>query len=126
MVRPRTFPQARARATYEKLLGAARAVFSRKGFDETQALDVANAAGVAVCTFYRYFDDRRQAFVEMIAHHLAAAHAELMAKLTPDRFPAGDDPHAAIMAVLDVVFAHVRRFPQLEAVYLNMSLRDPE
>src|SRR5688572_26587608 len=82
----RDFPQARARATYEALLAAARETFARKGFDQAQTPDIAAAAGVSVGTFYRYFTDKRQAFIEMIAHHLAEAHADVMARLTPERF----------------------------------------
>ena len=121
----RKFPQARAHATYEALLAAARRVFAEKGFDETQSPDIAAAAGVSVGTFYRYFTDKRQAFVEMIGNHLAEAHADVMARLEPARF-AGADHREAIETVLDVLFAHVRRFPELESVYLGMSLRDPD
>ncbi len=126
MRRSRHFPQARGRATYEKLLAASRAVFARKGFDEAQSTDIAAEAGASVGTFYRYFDDKRQAFVEMIAHHLEEAHAEVMEKLTPQRFAGVADRRGAIDVALDVLFAHVRRFPELEGVYLAMSLRDPE
>ncbi|MSP63483.1 MAG: TetR/AcrR family transcriptional regulator [Myxococcales bacterium] len=126
LARPRRrFPQARARATYEALLAAAQEVFARKGFDETQSPDIAAEAGVSVGTFYRYFSDKRQAFVEMIGDHLAAAHADVMARLTPDRFR-GSDRRAAIDTALDVLFQHMHRLPQLEAVYLAMSLRDPD
>lgn len=121
----RQFPQARARATYQALLAAAQRVFADKGFDEAQSPDIAAAAGVSVGTFYRYFTDKRQAFVEMIGHHLAEAHADVMGRLDPSLF-AGADRRDAIDAVLDVLFAHVRRFPELETVYRGMSLRDPE
>ena len=124
---PRRFPQARAGATYRALLDAARDVFSEKGFDTTQTPDIAARAGVSTGTFYRYFDDKRQAFVEMLRHHLSEVHERVLAKLTPERFSeAGADRRAAIEVVLDVLFAQVRRLPALERVYLEMSLRDPE
>jgi AcrR family transcriptional regulator len=121
----RSFPQARARATYRALLDAARDVFAEKGFDSTQSPDIAGRARVSVGTFYRYFGDKRQALVEMIRAHLAEAHESVMAKLTPERF-AGNDHRAAIDTVLEVLFDHVRRSPALERVFLEMALRDRE
>src|SRR6185295_18273977 len=92
--------------------------------------DIAARAGVSVGTFYRYFDDKRQVFIEMLRLHLREVHARVMEKLTPDRFRdanASDEARkAAIDVALDVLFAQVRRLPELEHVYLEMSLRDPE
>jgi AcrR family transcriptional regulator len=126
-MRRRQFSQARSEATYQALMRAAREVFAEMGFDDAQTPDIAAAAGVSVGTFYRYFKDKRQAFVEMIRHHLAEAHADVMSKLTAERFAVGGgDRRAGIDTVLDVVFAHAGRSPALERVYLAMSLRDPE
>jgi AcrR family transcriptional regulator len=125
----REFPQARSHATYRALLEAARRTFAHKGFDAAQTPDIAARAGVSTGTFYRYFTDKRQAFVEMIAAHLAAAHADVMDQLKPERFVGRRrdlDRRRAIEVALDVLFAHVGRFPDLEGVFLEMSLRDPE
>src|SRR5579883_1839195 len=124
-VAERSFPQARARATYRALLDSARDVFAAKGFDLTQSPDIAEKARVSVGSFYRYFGDKRQAFVEMIRVHLGEAHESVMAKLTPDRF-SGSDHRAAIDTVLEVLFEHVARLPALERVFLEMALRDEE
>lgn len=121
----RSFPQARARATYEALLEAARAIFADRGYDAAQTPDIAQRAGVSVGSFYRYFKDKRHVFVEMIGHHLAEAHGEVAAQLTADRFRTSD-PRQAIDVALEVLFAHVRRYPELHRVYLAMSMRDDD
>ena len=123
--RARTFPQTRAKETYSALLDAAQTVFAEKGFEAAQTPDIAAAAGVAVGTFYRYFTDKRQAFVEMIERHLLQAHDRVMARLTPAAFDALD-PRAVVDGVIDLLFAEARRFPSLQGVYLAMSLSDPD
>jgi AcrR family transcriptional regulator len=125
LLRERTFKQRRAAETYQALLHGAAKVFARRGFDAAQTPEIAAEAGVSTGAFYRYFTDKRQCFVEMIAHNLAAAHADVMAKLDPARF-LGEDTRGAIDVALGVLFEHVRRDAELERVYLAMSLRDPE
>ena len=124
-VGPRTFPQARAQATYDALLAAGERVFSERGFDEAQSPDIAAAAGVSVGTFYRYFVDKRAPFLEMIERHLVVAHEALKAGLDPAMFE-GKSHSAAVRRVVDVAFAQVRRSGGIQSVYLGMSLRDPE
>src|SRR5262245_23582377 len=63
----RTFAQQRAHDTHRALLDAAAELFAARGFDGTQSPDIARAAGVSVGTFYRYFADKRQAFLELMA-----------------------------------------------------------
>ncbi len=121
----REFKQQRAAATYEALLRAATEVFTRRGFDAAQSPEIAALAGVSTGAFYRYFADKRQAFVEMMAAHLERAHAEVMAELVPARFT-GEDPRGAIDVVLGVVFNHFRRYQGTYRVYLAMSLRDAD
>ena len=119
------FPQERARATRRALLEAARLLFADKGYDAAQTPDIAAAAGVSVGTFYRYFDDKRQVFVEMIRAHLDEGHERVMARLTAERFGDGDN-RAAIDLTLEVMFEFVARFPSLMRLALEMALRDPE
>lgn len=130
MLAPREFKQRRSAATYESLLAAAARVFARLGFDAAQTPEIAAEAGVSTGAFYRYFTDKRAAFIEVVAHHLRQSHAEVMSKLTPERF-LGDgrtvpDKRRAIDLVLDVLFDRIKRDAELERVYLSMSYSDPD
>lgn len=121
----RRFPQARARATYQAIVEAARAVFAERGYDAAQTPEIAARAGVSVGTFYRYFVDKRQALVEMLRVHLAETSARVLSEITPDRFEHAD--HRAIVdGAIEALFAEARRFPALERVLQEMALRDPE
>lgn len=125
----RRFPQARAQKTYERLLDAAGVVFAAKGYDEAQTPDIAKQAGVSVGTFYRYFADKRQVFIEMITEHLETAYARILERLQPEDFsPSASvaQRRAAVQHALDVLFAHAAEHPDIHRVFLGMSLRDVE
>lgn len=128
MLPQREFKQRRSAATYEALLQAAARVFAKKGFDAAQTPEIAAEAGVSTGAFYRYFADKRAAFVEVIAQHLRQAHAEVMTRLTPERFAGrvAHDHRRAIDLVIDVLFDRIQRDVELERVYLAMSFSDPE
>src|SRR6188508_2111673 len=91
----RRFTQERARKTYEALVIAAGEAFHEAGYDATGTPDIAARAGVSVGTFYRYFDDKKQIYLEVTRRYLAEAYHRVMDKLTPGRF-AGKDGRAAI------------------------------
>src|SRR5688572_6057045 len=125
----RDFAQQRAKDTHAALLEAALEVFADKGYDDAQTPDIARAAGVSVGTFYRYFADKHQAFVEAITSHLEGVHERVMKNLTVEVFRptlTPEERRAAIDYVIDVVFQIVAEQPRLQRVFIAMALRDPE
>jgi AcrR family transcriptional regulator len=124
-VQPRHFAQERARRTYEALLIAAADVFAERGFDATQTPDIAGRAEVSVGTFYRYFSDKREAFLEVVRQHLSEAHQSVMAELVPERF-VGAGRRQTIETALAILLEHVGWRPGLQRVFLEMSLRDDQ
>lgn len=123
------FAQERARATYDRLLAAAAEVFAERGFEDTQTPEIAGRAGVSVGTFYRYFDDKRAAFIELIRRSLERSYQSVMANLNIETFGAtrtAADRRAAVEQVIDILFAHTADSPQLHRVFLGLSLRDEE
>jgi AcrR family transcriptional regulator len=125
----REFAQERARTTHQALIRAAAQVFAAQGFDEAQTPEIARAAGVSVGTFYRYFSDKRQAFIEMIRLHLDESYRRVMASLTPEAFAgtrSESDRRATIEHVIDVLFRNTAQSPEIHRVFIAMSLRDPE
>ncbi len=121
----RVFTQERARRTYEALLDAATATFSARGYDATGTPDIAAAAGVAVGTFYRYFDDKLTCYLEVSRRHLAVGYHRIMDRLTPERF-VGKDRDATITEAVAVLVDHVADAPALHRAFLEASLRVPE
>ena len=121
----RTFTQDRARRTYEGLLLAAHRVFAERGYEATGTPEIAAAAGVAVGTFYRYFDDKLDCYLELSRRHLAAGYHRIMDRLTPERF-VGKDRDATVAEAVAVLVDHVAEAPQTHRAFLEASLRVPE
>jgi AcrR family transcriptional regulator len=121
----REFPQERAKKTYEALVAAGAVVFAELGFDATQTPEIAARAGVSVGTFYRYFADKREIFLEIVRRSLTQAHKEVLSKLTPDRF-VGKEKRATIELALELLLDNVTRDPAMQRVVLEMSMRDEQ
>ncbi len=121
----REFPQERARRTYESLLAAAGSVFADRGYDPTQTPDIAAAAGVSVGTFYRYFSDKREVFIEILRAELSSSYKQVMAELIPENL-LGDNRRATIEATMKVLFDSLLRHPKMQRVFVEMSLRDEQ
>jgi AcrR family transcriptional regulator len=122
-ITPREFAQERARRTYEALMEAAHRVFTESGFDATQTPDIAAEAGVSVGTFYRYFTDKRDVFLEVLRHDLAWSYKNVMGELSPEKL-AGPDRRKTLERTLGILVDNVRRAPNMNRVFLEMSLRD--
>ena len=60
---PRT---ARGRVTLHRLLDAAAAEFGEKGFHESSVVSITTRAGVALGTFYTYFESKDALFRELV------------------------------------------------------------
>ena len=66
-----------------QLLGAARAVFAKKGYEEATVSEIVGRAGVAQGTFYLYFPGKEAlagAFAESLSERLAELAAERTAR----------------------------------------------
>jgi AcrR family transcriptional regulator len=121
----RRFTQERARKTFEALIEAAAAAFLEAGYDATGTPDIAERAGVSVGTFYRYFEDKKQAYLEVTRRFLAEAYHRIMDRLTPQRF-VGLDAAGTIAESVEILLEQSTRHPTMHKTFVEMSLRDPD
>jgi AcrR family transcriptional regulator len=119
------FRQDRARRSYVALIDAATALFGSHGYDAVGTPEIAQRAGVSVGTFYRYFDDKHEIYLEIVRRTMAAAYRETIASLSPDRF-LGRARHETISETIAILFDHVMSQPQLTRSLREMSLRDAD
>lgn len=119
------FRQERARRSYLALIEAATELFSARGYDAVGTPEIAQRAGVAVGTFYRYFDDKDEIYLEIARRHIMEAYSATIAGLGPERF-VGRARHETISETIAVLFQHVLARPQLSRSLIEMSLRDPD
>src|ERR687889_1826695 len=62
---PRT---ARGERTLRKILDAARQEFGERGFSDSSIVGITQRAGVALGTFYTYFDSKEALFNALVRH----------------------------------------------------------
>ncbi|HEX7837902.1 MAG TPA: TetR/AcrR family transcriptional regulator [Kofleriaceae bacterium] len=117
------FHQDRARRSYLALLDAAAALFGAQGYDAVGTPEIAQRAGVSVGTFYRYFDDKREIYLEIARRTLVAGYHKTIANLGPERF-VGRERRETISETIAILFDHVMSQPELTRSFREMSLRD--
>lgn len=117
------FHQDRARRSYLALLDAATALFGAQGYDSIGTPEIAQRAGVSVGTFYRYFDDKREIYLEIARRTLVAGYHKTIANLGPERF-VGRARHETISETIAILFDHVMSQPELTRSFREMALRD--
>lgn len=119
------FRQERSRRSYLALIDAATELFSSHGYDAVGTPEIAQRAGVSVGTFYRYFDDKHEVYLEICRRNMISAYRDTIEGLGPERF-AGRARHETIRETISVLFEHVLDNPLLSRSFTEMSLRDPE
>ncbi|MEU7277470.1 TetR family transcriptional regulator [Streptomyces sp. NPDC045431] len=98
----------RQEARRRRILHASRQLASGGGFDAVQMREVAEAAGVALGTLYRYFPSKIHLLVATMQDQLEHLHATLR-----KRPPAGETPSARVAETLMRAFRALQREPQL-------------
>jgi AcrR family transcriptional regulator len=119
------FRQERSRRSYLALIEAATELFSAHGYDAVGTPEIAQRAGVSVGTFYRYFEDKHEIYLEVSRRNMREAYSATIEGLGPERF-IGRARHETISETLAVLFEHVLARPQLTRSFNEMSLRDPD
>jgi len=119
------FRQERSRRSYVALIDAATALFAECGYDAVGTPEIAQRAGVSVGTFYRYFDDKHEIYLEVSRRMMVTAYAETIEGLTPSRF-VGRARRETLSETVALLFEHVLARPQLSRSFMEMSLRDPQ
>ena len=81
---------ARGKKTREKLLKAAELEFGEKGFHETGVSGITYRAGVALGTFYTYFESKEEIFKALVAYMSAHTRRWIAERVAdaPDRLAA--------------------------------------
>src|SRR3954451_11488900 len=98
----------RGRKTQRRLLEAAAAEFGERGFHEAAITGITQRAGVALGTFYTYFESKEEVFRALVRDMSRAtrAHVAEAVKGAPDRL-------AAERLGLEAFLAFVRQHPEL-------------
>ncbi len=85
-----------------KILQAARQCYIAEGISKTGMLEVANAAGVARSTLYRYFPSRDDVLVATIVQEMEVANSDIQAGLQGYSEPADLIVEGLILAIREI------------------------
>lgn len=99
---PRT---ARGERTLRKILDAARAEFGERGFSESSIVGITQRAGVALGTFYTYFDSKEAVF-QALVRDMSAQVRDHVAPAMQDATDAIDGERRALESFLEFAKAH--------------------
>jgi len=99
---PRT---ARGERTLRKILDAARDEFGERGFSESTIVGITQRAGVALGTFYTYFDSKEAVFQELV-RDMSAQVRDHVAPVMKDASDALDAERRALEAFLRFAREH--------------------
>ena len=99
---PRT---ARGERTLRKILDAARAEFGDRGFSESTIVGITQRAGVALGTFYTYFD-RKEAIFQEVVRDMSAQVRDRVAPEFKNASDAIDGERRALEAFLRFASEH--------------------
>ena len=110
----------RKRETRAALEAAALRLFAEKGYEQTTVEEIAEAAEVAVRTFFRYFSSKQHVLYGDIAHDRVA---RLRAAL--DTRPPDEAPMDSIRAVLDLLELSTPEEHEQALVRMRLLERQP-
>ena len=110
--------QKRSLATRQKILDAARDLFTEKGYHATAIAEITARAGTAAGAFYIYFRSKRQLLIVLMTELLDRLHhLDLRPK-------GGSDIHAGLRNFLAAVFRADRRYYGVVRAWQEAALAD--
>ena len=121
----RARPQARGVATRRRVLAAAEALFTRRGYEATGMADVAERAGIGGGTLYHHFPDKRALLLALIDDWADREMTRNRTELDIERW-LGDDPRKAIASHLETGYRELRRDGGFFLVILELAERDSD
>lgn len=101
-------------AKRQRLLQAATAIFSQKGFHDTKMQDIADAAGVGKGTLYEYFETKEELFLAVYESWIEEYETEMTRQAA-----AHTDPLTAASALIDTTVAFYEKHAAHASILLE-------
>lgn len=121
---PRTPQQDRSIATKQQLFQAALELFAEQGYHHTNTKKIAAQAGIAVGSFYAYYRNKKEVFLEVIQYYYQRIQQTVFAGgLNPE---SPEHPREFLGALLRKLYDAHDITPQLHREITGMRYSDPE
>lgn len=111
----------RGRETQAKLLEAAEAEFGERGFHEASITGITARAGVALGSFYTYFESKEELFRALMAHM-----GRLTRRYLSEQIVSAPNRLAAERAGVEAFIAFTRRHKNLYRIVMEAQFVAPE
>jgi AcrR family transcriptional regulator len=121
----RTPRQKRSINTKQQIVEAAMKLFSEKGYHHTNTKEIAALAGVATGSFYSYFKDKREVFIEALHTYQIKFNGLVIDYLERTMAEQGD-PRKMMEGLIRVLVQAHDFFKGFHNDLLVMRLEDPE
>jgi len=117
--------QERGIETRNRIIEAAKKLFSEKGFYRTNTKEIAKEAGVAVGSFYMYFEDKKPLFLEIFRSYYREITEKVLNRdlhlLTVEK-----DTKILINSLIDMLYRAHTLAPQFHREAMAMIYADEE
>ena len=117
--------QDRGIETRKKILDAARELFSEKGFHGTNSKEIAARAGIAVGTFYSYFDEKKPLFLEVFTRYYAEVREASFSTLG-EQISGNPDIKGIVRSMIHVLYHAHDTAPLFHREAIAMMYLDPD
>lgn len=107
------------RETLEKIIRSATELFSRRGYHNTQIMDVVRAANVSAGTFYNYFKDKRELFESITSDNFEALRVYIRNIRRPVNIWNRREQEAKLRETFDALFDYAGQNPELIYILLR-------
>ena len=105
----------------QQLYQSAKAMFSERGFKDTNISAITKAANMAVGTFYLYYSSKEQLFMEIFKDENTRLKRELL-----DKLDLNESPKAIILRMLQINQEGIQTNPILREWYTSDEFRKIE
>ncbi len=92
----------------EEIMEATLKLYSNRGYYLTNIREIAKAVGISTPTFYRYFSDKRELFVEIIEYVIKNFKKEIRQKLQKEK-----DLSRRSMIMFEIFYAHYPKIGEI-------------
>ncbi len=116
--------QERSRQTLERILDAAEALFTRKGYENTTLVDIARLAGLSIGSIYRRFPDK-DSILQTIHESYCTLRTDDFAQVFDPVNWTQADVGEIVPAIIDYLFATYRQSPGILCMIEKQRLVNP-
>ncbi len=114
--------QKRSIETKKRIFMAAKVEFAKNGFHGTNAKAIATAAGVSVGSFYSYYEDKKELFMEIFSEHIEEKIVRTLSEFQFDP----NHPKMSVYRLIKAMLDEHEPYPQFHREVLAMRYSDPE